>query len=620
MSFRISSKYSSILDLSLKIGKISIITFFGIMVIANFVPYFVDTPDSYVYGLKSISLTEGTWSTTNFLLEETGKWEYVPTSWKKTIDDTAIPKYFPGLPIIGAIFYSIGDVPALFYLGPIFAIILLITSERISTKLFGKYVGFLTLLFMATNGYVFDTGRYLLSDNIFVLFSLLGIFYLILFFRNKKSNSLVFASVFLMLSCFVRPSGIIYFPMEIIMIIAFFTIEFLKKRDEKIFSKINVILKIKNSAKISVIVILPWLIFIIFVASFNYQYFDDPLINYYNISGDPFTFGNLGTGSFFSIFEPSHENFDIVKSYSNYVLPYPIYRIGVLDLEHTLEERSDPITSILLELGIGFVGNNILGIITFVVLILSIILAMRFKKNRIEILIFSFVILVNIIFWSANHISLGRDSVMGRYMMVTFPLFSMILGYLIIEFLRIKFLQNNFKKIILGIKICVIIITVMFFSVAIFNSAPVHTLINNGLIFNNPIEEATYYPLDKEGLDEFSIIVGGTGHKVVDYGFTTFNWSSSVPLLRAGFDPTTLSDDSMNMLKQLVIDDYDVYMFKKPLHIHDLVFREYIIEHYGLILIENSQSFCKFNIIEQTQKIDYKNNKENGSCYKEIFE
>ena len=148
--------------------KISILVFFSVMIISSFIPYYEASSDSYLYGLKSISITEGkSWEVTNDYLKETGDWVYVPNSWKKTIQDTAIPKYLPGFPAIGSIFYLIGGIYGLFYLGPILGILLLIISERIATNFFGKYVGLLTLIFLATNGIIWVGSKYLLSDNVF---------------------------------------------------------------------------------------------------------------------------------------------------------------------------------------------------------------------------------------------------------------------------------------------------------------------------------------------------------------------------------------------------------------------------------------------------------------------
>lgn len=594
-------------DYILNIAKIGILIFFSIMIIANFVPYFENTPDSYVYGLKSISIFEGSWTVSNDLLAETGKWEFVPSSWKMTVDREAIPKYTPGIPILGSISYILFGFNGLFYLGPIAAIVLLITTERIATNLFGKYVGFFTLLFVSIHGYIYDIGRHLLSDNFFVLFTLLGFYFVIKFFKTENNYWLLFSSSCLVFSSVIRASGIINFPIEIL----FITI-YLIFRKKGIFYNNNKLYKKLSPNKVLKIILffsIPLIIYMAFFVSFNSYYFGDPMTTFYNIPGDPWH--RPGTGSFLSIFESGHNNFELIKSYSNYVLPYPIYRVEILDSEKLLDERDDELTNSLIKNGMWFVGQNNLGLITFIML--GIFLAISFfTKNRFGVIsIFSIIIIVNIIFWSANHISFGRDSVMGRYMMPTIPFFSMMLGYLIISIFKINFRKN--KSLLKILKIIFVLLIIGFFIIAIYSSAPSQYLKNNGLEFRDPSESLNYYPLDKEGLPENAIIVGGKAHQVVDYGFTTFNWAIGLPPLRAGFDPNNLDQGAMNSLKELISDEKPVFVFKNAKNEPEEKFRQTLFEKYGLGLKSYSNSFCKVEKIDT--KVKFEEFKAVNLCY-----
>jgi len=155
--------------LILNFFKISIIIFMSVSLLANFVPFYLGT-DSYLYAVSSIDLTEGNWGFTNELLSDTGSQDFIPNQWVKTIHNTAVPTAAPGIFAISSIAYLIGGYYGLFYLGPIFTIVLLISSERIATNLFGRYVGLGALILLASNATIFFFGETLLTDNIFCPF------------------------------------------------------------------------------------------------------------------------------------------------------------------------------------------------------------------------------------------------------------------------------------------------------------------------------------------------------------------------------------------------------------------------------------------------------------------
>lgn len=142
-----SSKSKS--DFIMNICKISIIVISAIYLLGNFTPFY-EGSDSYLYGIQSTLLPQGIYEISNPLLEETVQMGFAGTNWVPTIQGTMIPIAGIGTPILGAIAFTIGSYYGLFYLGPILGIILLIIYERISTNLFGKYVGLLALLFFAS--------------------------------------------------------------------------------------------------------------------------------------------------------------------------------------------------------------------------------------------------------------------------------------------------------------------------------------------------------------------------------------------------------------------------------------------------------------------------------------
>lgn len=577
--------------------KIFFIIAFSITVLVNAVPYYEATHDSYVYALKSISLTEGKWEVHNEKLSETGKWEFVPNSWKKTVFDTAVPKYPPGLPIISSIFYLANGVSGLLYVGPILGIGLIIISDRIATNLFNKEVGLLTILFLITNGLIYSSSIHLLSDNIFATLVLVGFFCLIKFFKYNNFLYLFSASSVLAFSALIRLSGIIYFPIEIFFIISFLIISNYKKNNYKIIKNYNR----KKIFKIFYATSIPWIIFLIFLLNFNNYYFGDPLTTFYNIPDDPWV--KPGTGSYLSIFEINSNNLEIVKSYSNFVLPYPLYKIEILDFDKIIQERDDPITSTLVNFSSNLVGKNMLGIFTIFILISAVLLSFFKINKKIFIIIFSTIIFSNIIFWSAGHISFGRDSVLGRYMITTFPFFSIIISYLIIAWLKIDLskINQNKKTVIKISKILIILGLIVFFGIAIYNSPMGQWAVKDKFSFPNYQEISEYYPLDLEGLDKNSIIIGGHSAKTIDYGFSTFDPFSGTPSQRIQtFDPKLLNTIVLDELRKIV-EENDVFIYKKLLNKNDKIFREFLISDQNYLMTDYSNSFCKVEIGKKNQ-------------------
>jgi len=108
---------------------------------------------------------------------------FVPYQWVSTIHDTAIPKIQPGIVVVGATAYLLAGPIGLYYIGPISAIFLFISVERIGTKLFGPIPGLVALIFFVTSVMILWTGRVLGTDIIFSLFLILGFFYFVKFFN-----------------------------------------------------------------------------------------------------------------------------------------------------------------------------------------------------------------------------------------------------------------------------------------------------------------------------------------------------------------------------------------------------------------------------------------------------
>jgi len=284
-------KSISILD----VLKIVIIIFVSFSLVANFVPFY-SVVDSLVYAFTAISLTEGSYGITNELLEKTGDYRYVPQFHAKSIYDTAIPFASSGMVTISALAYLLGGYYGLFYLGPIFTILLLIISERVATKWFGSFVGLLTLVFVSASGLIYSWGLALMTESIFSVFFILGCYFLIKFFHEKKDRLILFSTVFFVASAFVRFIGMSIFPIEILFILGYFIVQrFRESKSELISSNksqnINLSLIMqqtfsnfnrKKFLKISIIVLVPWLVYFSFWFNYNSYYYGDPFTNFYH--------------------------------------------------------------------------------------------------------------------------------------------------------------------------------------------------------------------------------------------------------------------------------------------------------------------------------------------------
>jgi len=76
-----------------------------------------------------------------------------------------------------------------------------------------------------------------MTDSIFSLFFLLGCYYLIKFFSEAKEKFVLLSSVLFVACSFVRYNGIIFFPIEILLVAGYFLYQGLIKRENQLNSK-----------------------------------------------------------------------------------------------------------------------------------------------------------------------------------------------------------------------------------------------------------------------------------------------------------------------------------------------------------------------------------------------
>jgi len=582
------SENNSKFDKILKFAKIGIIVFVSIYLIGNFIPYF-EASDAYTFASVTLNWADGSYVMSNKLLEETDRWEFVPFHWTKTVFDSYVPTNIGvGFTLIVSPFFAIFGYPSLFYLGPIFTIVFLIISERISTKLFGNYVGFFTLLLLASNIWILDTGLHFMSDMLFASFTLVGIFYLIRFFYKGNSNLILYSSIFLASSSLIRINGAIFFPIEILLVVGYLLVQKIKLRNNFIHSnnevRISNIVTFtkKKTVKISLFVLIPWIIFFGFWFSYNDYYFGDPLTYSVNVrkqipnglDQEDFT-----TNSFFTI---SKDHFDLIKGYMRALLPSPL-STNLYDIPNNYDH---------------IFGKYWLGLFSIGFLI-SVLLFSCFSKNkRIEVFLFSLFIFGVLWFYTSSPSSgerLLEISGSRRYMLSTFPLFFMLLGFSsqkILEYLSKKihlektnFRPKIFRNIFFGFLIS-------FFVLAFYFSSPIQAISNNEFIFQDPSKLMERYPIDLEGLSKNDIILDLHALKTVEYGLIPFNGllDGEGP---EEFDSKPSIQKSIGLLKETMDKGYDVYIFKEPSRGVDRDFFKYLAYNHGFIIKDHSKSFCK---------------------------
>jgi hypothetical protein len=559
MIFGVIKKISKNEKFILNIIKISIICFISISILASIEPFY-EGRDSYTHGLAAINFSQGEIERTNSLLHETGQKEFAGDRWLITDFDTAIPR-IPGIGIsfFGAISFLIGGYYGLFYLTPIFTIILLVVIERVATKTFGNYVGLFTLIIVGTSNLLFRNSLSLQTESMFSLFFILGSFYFVNYFRKKNNWYLLLSSCFFVASTTVRLQGIVSFPIEIIMIVGFFIFYLIKRKNSTEYEAKN--LKKIEFKKALVLILIPWIIFFVGYMVFYDHYFGNPLINNSEINVSP----SYETSPI-SLITVKNEDIDNVKQYSKYLFPYQIS--AIFDkIDNNFED---------------ILGENWIGIISILILISSLPFVLKIKKYRIEIIFFLSLIFSVVWFYSSiTTADRAANGVPGRYMISVFILSTMIYGFLLKEFITSTKNKSNYIK---SVKIIVISIICVFLIFAIYFSNPVQNLFNDDINFNDPTILAQKYPIDVEGLDENNLIVLIHADHAIDYGVIPFQPNMG-NLEKSGI-----------LLKQLLNDEYQIYTFKKSTYVGEKEILRYFESNHDVIMKNYSDSFCKIII------------------------
>jgi len=224
--------------------KIAIIVIFSFTILANIQPFYIGI-DSLIYAWSGMQFLDGSWGFTNELIIESEGNEFLPFFWERSTNDRAISFAPSGIIVFAAVSYLVGGYYGLFYAGPIIAIVFLIIAERIATKLFGSFVGLVTLGLLAIDFELIKLSASFMTDIIFSLFVLLGIYFLVKFFHEQKSKLILLSSIFLAGSAFFRYTGMIYFPIEVVLVLSYFLFFGFIQKKEIITSPNSLVSKVK---------------------------------------------------------------------------------------------------------------------------------------------------------------------------------------------------------------------------------------------------------------------------------------------------------------------------------------------------------------------------------------
>ena len=593
-------------DITLNVIKITIIVFTSIYLIGNFVPYYVGI-DSLVYGASAVNLANGSWGISNELLKETGLWEFVPHQWVKTVHNTAVPLSNPGIIGIAAVFYLVAGYYGLFYFGPIFTILLLIFSERIATKLFGKFIGLVTLILVSTSGIILIHGLWLYTDIIFSVFFILGCFYLIKFLQERRTGLIFLCSVFFTISTFIRLNGLIFLPLEIFLVVGYFAFQNYTQTKKELNSNNTFIvikrtlsnIRIKKFFKITALMLIPWLVFFSFFFSYNSYYFGDPFKTYIAVQEEQ---------------TPEQESPKTFLKFDSETLAGTKFYLAPL-----LPGQPDTLWHVPIEEHDSH-GVNWQSTLSFFILISALGISLYTKNKRTEVIIF-FIFIAAMVYSYAS----VANSIDQRYMIPVIPLSFMLCGFILISIWNINFQISSIKwsKILSeGFIGGFLIIMIIFFIILFYYSWPIQDSMESGFFVRSPEDYAKRYPLDTEGLTENSVFIGLSLRKAVEYNVIPFDpfWNddnarpftaSGIPLER---NVDVEKRKYIPTLKKIIEEGYEVYAWKSKSRGETNYF-ESLKNEYGFVLKDHSKTFCKLELIKNVDEINIE--KEADSvCYR----
>jgi len=452
-------------------------------------------------------------------------------------------------------------------------------------------------------------------------------------------------------------NGVILFPAELILVAIFF-IKTYYLRNSKIIDQhstkfqsknlnskevsiknINVISNLissketKRIIKTVTLLMIPWIIVILIITSYNSYFFGDPFTNY-----AAELFPQIKNNNFFeSFFIFDSDRFDWIKFYSMGLFPE--------DLRNYLREIVQPTDR-------RFIDENWVSAIVYSMLFAPLAISLYFKRNRTEVITILFIIFTFILFSSSNYLIRSYDDaytvtrdIQERYMIPSFVLFSILLGFLVSCIFKSKPKKNVHSKQnksqfadfvdsnedpqyyidrynnesvykdwfdryypTLTIKQAVGLelkqkIHVTWFSIAILillflvlftliDSAPsisylLYKNFNYSLLSANAYEKHEVY---RNELPQDSIIITNVGRWAIFF-YDGIPFHTETGWINGKLDPSSINLNDIIIIQTLMSEGHDFYSIKGKTS-HEPYFFRYLEQEYGLILTNYSRNFC----------------------------
>jgi len=615
-------------DFLIKVIKIIILGFVSFSLLANAIPFYLGF-DDVNYGIASINLSKGNLSITNELLEETGDEMFVPYAHVMTSDKkSAVPIFTIGIYSFGALSYLLGGFYGLFYFGPIITIIFLIFYERMASKFFGNLVGLLALLLLVADWQIFFVGLRFLTDNAFTLFFILGVFSILKFLQKKDDRYILLCSTFFAFSTLFRINGIVFFLTEIIIISSFFIFQYFKKSklsviqkqvngsqiflQKQLFSKSN----LKIFFKLSLLLLLPWLIFFSFWFAYNDYFFGDSLTNYREqIRSDRVDSEVTNIENNIPIISPTDgtviNEFDrikLVQYFSVPLIPDPLYFFSIITSDTDLDTwRAD--------IWISYITLSLLSIALF--------LSLYFKIKVKEVLTLLFFIIVIVGFYSspiasAHPLAPNLDDANNRYMIPASSLSFILFGFVLVELWnKLSSNQPEWNKKLKSLKLIYLLFILVFFLALLATMPATQDLYQRGFHFNDPfLYDKSFEEFEK--LPEDSLIVGYGGRNTQLHTDTDLS-PYLRKFIRENGDPDSILKSRLQTLKTIIGDGYTAYTFKTNIFPFDAKYFKILETQHGIILKDYSKTFCKMELISETEE-NVENYSSDPICFQDIVE
>ncbi|MBM2820099.1 MAG: 2 protein, partial [Nitrosarchaeum sp.] len=443
----------------------------------------------------------------------------------KTLQNDAIPIGGLGMHALSTLAYILAGQYGLFYLVPMFTILLIIAIDRISLKLFGRFVSFASVLFAGTTYWIIGFGVQLYTESIFTLFFIMGIYFLIKFHHDKKVTQIFLTSSFLVAAAFIRTNGIVSLPLEIILVIGVLFLPILqksKKQEQKttlnyfyFYFKTNQ----KSIYKVILFMMIPWIVFFLISGFYNYYFFGDPSLGSYESRPHSELEWSLKSA---------------LQNWSNDIFTWIDYNAVFLIPDKLFTIFSDNSTMI----NVTPWNHMWIGTLSLLLIFSAIIISFLTKNKRFDIVTVSLFIFATLFFYALGHMSRvfdlenysPRNLVIYdarspiRYMIPTFPLFHILLGYIMYKIWTINsesISKLSFKIPVKYLKFGFLTLVILFFIISFYDSFIFNQMIKGK--FTNPQKELeNHFPIKNEGLPEKSVIVGLEHYKTMEYGLIPF--------------------------------------------------------------------------------------------------